>query len=410
MDSLLDQVVAALVAAGPWIVFVISLIETAAFIGLIVPAEATILAAGFLASRGIFSLESVVVATLGGAVLGDQIGYLLGRHGGIRLARRGGWVGRLWARYEAPTAGLFRRHAALSVTLARFLSFIRTLMPWFAGMSRLPYPRFLFYDLLGIIGWGLGSIAVGYLAGEGWRRVTDQLGTASAVATVLIVAVVVVFLRLRRSRRERGGQRPLRVGLTGNVASGKSTVARMWVRRGAALVDADVLARRAVEPGSPGLEQVVGAFGTDVLDADGGLDRAAMREIVFRDPEARERLEAIVHPEVARLRAEEEAALVAKGARIVVHDIPLLFEVGMEDEFDVVVLVDAPEDVRLERMVRDRGMDPEAARRIIAAQMPSEAKRERADVVIDNTAGLDELEARAVEVWSELERRAGASG
>ena len=176
------------------------------------------------------------------------------------------------------------------------------------------------------------------------------------------------------------------------------------------MVDADVLARRAVEPGSPGLEQVVGAFGTDVLDADGGLDRAAMREIVFRDPEARERLEAIVHPEVARLRAEEEAALVAKGARIVVHDIPLLFEVGMEDEFDVVVLVDAPEDVRLERMVRDRGMDPEAARRIIAAQMPSEAKRERADVVIDNTAGLDELEARAVEVWSELERRAGASG
>jgi len=198
----------------------------------------------------------------------------------------------------------------------------------------------------------------------------------------------------------------LRVALTGNIASGKSSVARVWARLGAPVIDADALARRAVEPGSPALDRIARAFGPEVLEPGGGLDREAMREIVFRDEAARRRLEAIVHPEVARLRAEEERRLEREGARIVVNDIPLLFEVGLEDEFDVVVLVDAPEAVRLDRLVRDRGLDPEEARRMIAAQMPAESKRRRADIVIENVGTLEELEASAERVWRELERRA----
>ena len=200
-----------------------------------------------------------------------------------------------------------------------------------------------------------------------------------------------------------------RIGLTGNIASGKSTVARYWAERGAPIIDADVLARRAVEPGSPGLRRVVEAFGPEVLTEDGAMDRAAVRRIVFRDPAARARLEAIIHPEVGRLRDEEEARLQEAGERIVVHDIPLLFEVGIDDRFDAVVLVDAPEQQRLERLVRDRGLDEAEARRMIEAQMPAEAKRARADYVIDNDGSLERLEKLADEVWRKLQRRAEES-
>ena len=200
----------------------------------------------------------------------------------------------------------------------------------------------------------------------------------------------------------------LRVGLTGNIASGKSTVARVWERLGARIIDADELARRAVEPGSPALSRIAREFGPGVLEPGGGLDRAALRDLVFRDEGARRRLEAIVHPEVARLRAEEERKLEREGVAIVVNDIPLLFEAGLEDQFDVVVLVDAPEEVRLERLVRDRGLTPDEARRMIEAQMPAEPKRRRADVVIDNAGTLEELEACAERVWRDLLRRASA--
>lgn len=200
----------------------------------------------------------------------------------------------------------------------------------------------------------------------------------------------------------------LRVGLTGNIASGKSTVARVWERLGARIIDADELARRAVEPGSPALERIAREFGPGVLEPGGGLDRAAMRDLVFRDEAARRRLEAIVHPEVARLRAEEERRLEQEGVAIVVNDIPLLFEAGLQDQFDVVVLVDAPEEVRLERLVRDRGLTRDEARRMIEAQMPAEPKRRRADVVIDNAGTLEELEACAERVWRDLVRRASA--
>ena len=197
-----------------------------------------------------------------------------------------------------------------------------------------------------------------------------------------------------------------RVGLTGNVASGKSSVARSWAELGAAVVDADVLARAAAKPGSAGLARVREAFGERVM-LEGQLDRAALRRIVFADPAARRRLESIIHPEVARLRELEESRLRDAGAGIVVHDIPLLFEVGMQDEFDLVVLVDAPADLRAERLVRDRGLDPAEARAMIDAQMPSEEKRAVSDLVVENTATLAALRERAVGVWEEVRRRAG---
>lgn len=202
----------------------------------------------------------------------------------------------------------------------------------------------------------------------------------------------------------------LRVGLTGNVAAGKSSVARVWRSLGATVVDADELARRAVEPGSAAYRRIVEAWGPEVVGEDGALDRAALRRIVFDDPEARARLEEIVHPAVEALREEEYRRAEERGERMVVADIPLLFEVGLADEFDVLVLVDAPAQVRLVRMVRDRGLDPDEAGKMILAQMPSELKRARADVVIENAGPVEALEARAREVWEELRRRAEGEG
>jgi len=202
----------------------------------------------------------------------------------------------------------------------------------------------------------------------------------------------------------------LRVGLTGNIAAGKSTVARVWRANGATVIDADELSRRVVDPGTPAFAAIAAEWGERVLEPDGALDRAALRSIVFADPEARERLESIVHPAVAALRDDEYREAVARGERVVVADIPLLFEVGMADEFDVIVLVDAPEETRLMRLVGDRGLDADEARRMIAAQMPSELKRARADVVIENAGSLGDLERRAADVWEELLLRAGAGG
>lgn len=202
----------------------------------------------------------------------------------------------------------------------------------------------------------------------------------------------------------------LKVGLTGNIAAGKSTVAEVWRRLGAHVIDADELARRAVDPGTPAYHAIAAEWGNDVVVDGGELDRAALRRIVFSDPSARERLEQIVHPAVAALRDQLYREAMRRGDALVVADIPLLFEVGLVDEFDVIVLVDAPEEVRLARLVGDRAMDPEEARRVIAAQMPGELKRARADYVIENTGSLAEVERRAAEVWLELKQRAGADG
>jgi dephospho-CoA kinase len=198
----------------------------------------------------------------------------------------------------------------------------------------------------------------------------------------------------------------LLVGLTGNIASGKSTVARRFAELGATVIDADVLARQAVATGTPAYRAIVDRWGGDVLAADGSLDRASLRQRVFAETEELDALNAIVHPEVARLRDELVEEARARGDTIVVCDIPLLFERKLADEFDRIVLVDAPRPMRLERLVRDRGLDATEAMNMIAAQMPAELKRARADYIIDNTGSLDELARRADLVWQKLERDA----
>src|SRR5688572_7669864 len=194
----------------------------------------------------------------------------------------------------------------------------------------------------------------------------------------------------------------LLVGLTGNIASGKSTVAQLLSERGATIIDADVLARRAVERGSSAFDAIVRRWGTSVLAPDGHLDRAALRRIVFGNPRELEALNDIVHPEVERLREKRIAEARTRGDRIVVCDIPLLFEKKMVGMFDKIVLVDAARPLRLERLLNDRGLRETEAMDMIAAQMPAELKRARADFVIDNAGTLSELEGKVDEVWASL--------
>jgi dephospho-CoA kinase len=196
------------------------------------------------------------------------------------------------------------------------------------------------------------------------------------------------------------------VGLTGNIAAGKSTVARHFEERGATIVDADLLARRAVEPGMPAYTQIVRRWGHDVLSPDGMLDRGVLRQQVFADQLQLEELNRIIHPEVLRMRDRMVAEARERGDRIVVCDIPLLFERRLAEEFERIVLVDAPRDVRLERLVRDRGLRETEAMDMIAAQMPAELKRARADYVIDNVGSREEVERAADEVWASLVRDA----
>lgn len=192
------------------------------------------------------------------------------------------------------------------------------------------------------------------------------------------------------------------IGLTGNVASGKSTVTEAWASLGVPIVSADELAREAVRAGSDALERIVEAFGPEVLSADGSMDRARVRAIVFEDGEARARLESIIHPEVWRLRDAWLAARRSEGADVVCSEIPLLFETGTEESFDVVVLVDAPEETRLTRMVEHRGLVRDEAERILRSQMPAEEKRAGADHVIENDGSLDELRGAAFKVLDDI--------
>ena len=192
------------------------------------------------------------------------------------------------------------------------------------------------------------------------------------------------------------------LGLTGNIAAGKSTVASRLAALGAHVIDADLLAREAVAPGSAGLASIVQRWGPGILAADGTLDRAALRRIVFSDPVERAALDAIIHPEVARRRSRAVAAAKASGAPIVVCDIPLLFETELETTVDAVLLVDAPASIRRERLLQDRGLTPEEADGMIAAQMPSELKRARADFIIENVGSRDELIAQVDALWSAL--------
>ena len=194
----------------------------------------------------------------------------------------------------------------------------------------------------------------------------------------------------------------LLVGLTGNIGSGKSTVAQLLSERGATIIDADVLARRAVELGTTAYAAIGERWGTSILAADGLIDRTALRRIVFSEPQELEQLNSIVHPEVERMRAALVELARQRGDRLVVCDIPLLFERKMTDDFDRIVLVDAPRPVRLERLVRERGLRETEAMDMIVAQMPAELKRARADFVIDNIGTLTQLDHRVTEVWSAL--------
>ena len=198
-----------------------------------------------------------------------------------------------------------------------------------------------------------------------------------------------------------------RVALTGNVASGKSSVLKLFEQWGAATTDADEFARLAVAPGSPALEQIRRRFGEGVFTEAGALDRAALRHRVMGNPAEREALNRIVHPEVRRRSAEREAELRRQGARLVVHDIPLLFEVLDPADYDAVVLVDAPAAVRKARLMGDRGLSAAEADALIAAQQPSETKRAGSTFVIDNSGGRAALEEAARRVWRELQERAG---
>ncbi|MGD2135427.1 MAG: dephospho-CoA kinase [Gemmatimonadales bacterium] len=195
------------------------------------------------------------------------------------------------------------------------------------------------------------------------------------------------------------------VGLTGNVASGKSTVARHFAAWGATVIDADRLVRDVQQPGSPVLAAIAERFGADVVGPE-GLERGRLRRLVMGDDAARQALNAIVHPAVQRRRADLVAAARARGDRIVVHDIPLLFEALDPNDFDIVVLVDAPPEVRRARLIAERDLEPGEADDLLAAQSPTAPKRARSDIVIENTGSLASLEAAARDAWQTILERA----
>lgn len=195
----------------------------------------------------------------------------------------------------------------------------------------------------------------------------------------------------------------LKVGLTGGIGSGKSEVTRRLAALGAYVVDADVLAREVVEPGTPGLAAVAAEFGAEVLRPDGSLDRDRLGAIVFADPAARARLNAIVHPLVGAATAQRFAA--APADAIVVHDVPLLVEVGLAAAYDVVIVVAATPETQGSRLVRARGMSADEARSRIAAQAPLADKLAVADFVITNDGSLDDLDRQVQAVWLALQDR-----
>lgn len=199
----------------------------------------------------------------------------------------------------------------------------------------------------------------------------------------------------------------LSVGLTGGIGAGKSTVARELARLGAVVVDADDVARAVVAPGTPGLAAVVAEFGPGILRPDGSLDRAALGRVVFADDGARRRLEDITHPLVAAESARRAEA--APPDAVVVHDVPLIVEKGLADRYDLVVVVGADEDVRVERLVRTRGVSHEDALARVRAQADDRARRAVADVWLDNSGTPEELLEAVRRLWVER-LRPGAAG
>ena len=198
------------------------------------------------------------------------------------------------------------------------------------------------------------------------------------------------------------------VALTGNIAAGKSSVASLFRDWGASVIDADAIVRELQQPGTPVFQKIVARFGSGVVGADGTLDRAALRARILAKPDERKLLESIVHPAVEAERQRLLAAAAASTVSLVVSDIPLLFEAMDPSRFDAVVLVDAPEPLRLSRLTGQRGRTPAEAETLIRTQMPTARKRERSDFVIENDAGRDALRERAWLVWRKLVSRARA--
>jgi dephospho-CoA kinase len=200
----------------------------------------------------------------------------------------------------------------------------------------------------------------------------------------------------------------LRAGLTGGIGSGKSAVSARLATHGAVVLDADKAAREVVEPGTPGLARIVDAFGPCVLREDGALDRPRLGEIVFADDAKRQALNEIVHPLVHEHMRQAEATAIAEGGDgvVLVHDVPLLAEGGRGGQFDIVIVVDVPPELQVERLVRYRGMTAEQATARMAAQASREQRLAIADIVVDNSGTLADLGPRVAEVWDQLVRQA----
>jgi dephospho-CoA kinase len=200
-------------------------------------------------------------------------------------------------------------------------------------------------------------------------------------------------------------QTMLKIALTGGPGSGKSTVARMFRDLGAHIIDADQVAHEVVAPGRPAWEELRRGFGPEYFHQDGTLDRAKMAELVFGDPEARGRLNAIIHPRVTQEIARRLGDLAARGVRLVMVEVPLLYEVGLEKNYDLVIVVDAGEDEQIKRLTTRDGRPPGEASGIVQAQWPLDAKKARADFVVDNRTSLKHTREQVKKLWQRLQNQ-----
>lgn len=196
----------------------------------------------------------------------------------------------------------------------------------------------------------------------------------------------------------------LRVGLTGGIGAGKSEVSRRLAAQGAVIIDADAAARDVVAPGTEGLAEIIDAFGPEILLPDGTLDRPRLGDLVFADPSKRATLNAIIHPKVGTRMSELEQA--AGPNAIVVHDVPLIAENGLAGAYDLVIVVDVPPRIQIDRLVKLRGMTRDQAKARIAAQATREQRLSIADIVVDNSGSLTELDRQVGDLWANLRRRA----
>ena len=402
MDTLATELVRLLRAWGPLLLTLLAFLETSFITGLVVPAGVALLVASFLSTQGLMDLPVVVGAACAGAWLGDSTGFWVGRRAGRRILAHGGVGDRALAGRRVRLRRLLQAPPFVSITLARVVAFVRTLMPLGAGMGTVGYARFLLWDAIGIVLWAASYVAVGVVAGESWQRVSRWVGAGWIVIFAVAVAGVVV-----RRRRRRDPDRLHSVALTGNAGSGKSTVAAVWRAAGVPVVDADALARDAVAPGSDGLGEVVAAFGNEVLAGDGTLDRAALRTRVFADPAARRRLEGILHPRIADLRTAWIDRQRAQGASLVISEIPLLFETGLDAGFETVVSVHVPRDTLRRRLTAERGLSAAEADRVLGAQVPTADTLHLADHVIHNTGSRKDLEDAARRMLDALREESG---